>query len=144
MRVSITDQQTGTTINLRNASSLPVQVSKDRPSRFIVTAQTEVTRPLAITKLQAAPGGRALGGYAYVLGINQDATLLATVRTHSGNQLGVLSSGRASQSGENRIVWNGRNQSGAAVPAGSYILEVRVTNESGDSALRTLPITVVR
>jgi flagellar hook assembly protein FlgD len=144
--LSITDKQTGQKTSLRGLNSLQVTASKDRPSRFVIEAKTEVTRPLAITKLQVAPGGsRSLGGsYAYLLGINQDANVTATIQSQSGNTIGVLAAGRASRSGENRLVWNGRNQNGAAVPAGTYTLEVRVTNDSGDVHLRTLPVTVVR
>lgn len=146
IHLSITDKQTGQKTSLRGLNSLQVTASKDRPSRFVIEAKTEVTRPLAITKLQVAPGGsRSLGGsYAYLLGINQDANVTATIQSQSGNTIGVLAAGRASRSGENRLVWNGRNQNGAAVPAGTYTLEVRVTNDSGDVHLRTLPVTVVR
>ena len=128
---------------MRGLSSLQVTASKDHPSRFVIEAKTEVTRPLAVTLKTA--GGRALGGsYAYALGVNQDANITATVQTLQGNTVGVLASGRASRSGETRLVWNGRNQNGGAVPAGGYILQVRVTNESGDVVLKQLQVMVVR
>ena len=142
VRLTITDKQTGQITNLRNASSINLDVVKDRTSRFVVTAQTEVTRPLSVT-LQRAPGTRAQGAYSFLLGLNQDATVSAVVRTTSGSTVGVVPAGR-SRSGENRLVWTGRSQSGASVPAGGYVMEVRVTNDNGDSTLRTLPFTIVR
>lgn len=148
MRLTITDQQTGQTTNLRNTSALKVNVRKGAVSRFVLTAVADVTRPLAITRLVSTGGGsRAAGSsYAYLLGMTQDNVAIdATLTTVSGSPISVLAAGsRASTNGVAKLSWNGRSQSGAPVPAGSYILKVRVTNDSGDSDTRTLPVTVTR
>jgi hypothetical protein len=147
MRLSLKDQQTGQVTNLRNISSLKVNVRKDAPSRFILTAVTEVTRPLRITQLRSVgAGSRATGGYAYVLGLTQDdVSVDATLTTVGGKPISVLAAGsRASANGLTKLIWNGRNQSGAAVPAGGYILSVRVTNGNGDSDMQRLPVVVTR
>lgn len=146
LRLTITDQQTGQTTNLRNLSTLKVNVAKETPSRFVVTASTELTRPLRITQLKAAGGSRATGSYAYLLGVTQDNVAIeATVTTVTGNTVSVLAAGsRASNNGVAKLVWNGRNQAGAAMPAGQYRLTVRVTGDNGDTDMRVLPVMVTR
>ncbi len=145
VRLSITDAQ-GHTTNLRNASSLRVNIRKGVTSRFVVTAQRQTSQTLAITSLKKVSEGRASGiqSHTFSVRLTQDATITATLKTQNGAVIAVINPGRAAAAGETRLVWNGRSQNGSAVPAGMYRLEVNAISDSGDRVMRDLPVNSVR
>lgn len=146
IRLSVTDLQTGATKDLRSTSSIRVNVRKNVPSRFVVTAQTEATRPLAITNFHQTSTGRSSASRAYAFNLSQDASITAVVKTvQSGKIINVLAAGgRASSTGETKVVWNGMNQNGAPVPTGPYMIEVTATNEAGEQTVFKTIVTTVR
>lgn len=145
VRLSITDQQTGKVVDLRSSSSVRVNVRKGVASRFVVTARTEATRPLDITNVhRAGTGTRASGVYTFAYSLTQEATVTAVVKTMTGRTVSVLSPGRSAGAGENKLVWNGLNQSGAPVPAGGYMVELTASNENGERVTKQVVLTTVR
>ena len=145
IRLSVTDLQTGATTDLRSASSIRVNVRKNVPSRFVLTARTEATRPLTITNFHQSGGGRASGGRGFAFNLSQDATVTAVIKTvQSGRTISVLAAGRSASTGETKLVWNGLNQSGVPVPTGPYVIEVTATNEGGERVVLQRVVTTVR
>jgi FlgD Ig-like domain len=144
VNLTITDSQ-GHVTNLRNASSLKVNMRKGTISRFTVTAQRQSTRPLSLNLTKSASTrSSGLQNHTFLVRLTQDATLTAVVKSMNGTTVAVISSGRASSSGETRLVWNGRSQSGSPVPAGTYQLEVSASSDNGDRVTKVLPVTSVQ
>lgn len=143
VRLSITDQQTGKTVDLRSTSALRVNLRKGTVGRYVVTARTEVTRPLDITNLHRS-GTRAAGGYSFAFTVNQEASITASVKTLNGRTVNVLATGRSIGTGETKLIWNGLNQNGAPVPAGGYVVELTASNGNGERVTKQVVLTTIR
>ena len=136
VQLSLTDEQTGRTIRLRSAASLPITLRKEVVSRYRITAERSASQPLRITQLQTRS---TRGGQAISVVLSREATITARILTQSGRQVQVLASSRAAGNGETLLSWNGRSQSGAPLPVGAYVVEIVATGTDGEA-----PVTLSR
>ncbi len=142
VQLSLTDLQSGRTIQLRSSASLPVTFRKGVASRYRITAQVAASQPLRITQLSTRS---TRSGSSISVRVSQDATITARVVTQSGRVVQVLASSRAAVSGQEMLLsWNGRDSAGAALPAGSYIVEVVANGEGENPARGARPLLRVR
>jgi hypothetical protein len=145
VRLTITDLQTGVTKDLRSGSGIDVNLREGVTSRYQITAVAESSRPLAITGFRSAGGTRgSQASYAFQFGLTAGAQISAEVVTFTGRPIQRLAEGRSAQVGENRLVWNGRDGSGAPVPVGAYTVRLRATGADGSQSVVTLPVMVAR
>ena len=143
VQLKITDLQTGRSQSLRSTASLNLTVRKGVATRYRITSEMAATQPLRITSLQTR-GTR--GGQSISVQLSKDATLTARVLTQTGRPVQVLASGRSTTSGsETTLTWNQRDQSGNALPAGIYLIEVVASGSEGETPVRmSRPISVLR
>jgi|GEM_PF-1411334 hypothetical protein len=153
LRLRLTDKQTGKTVDLKSVSSMVVNVSKDQPSRFVLTADKRASQPLAVSNLRVervrgtgSSSGRGPSGasYNFRFSVTADATVTGRITTLTGKVMNTFATGRAASSnGEVRLYWNGRSESGGALPAGPYQVEITAQTPNGESVVVKRAIQVL-
>lgn len=150
VRLTLTDKTTGRKVALRGTSSSIVNVSAGAPSRFVLTADKQTSRPLAITNVRFRNEGDTRGpnggaNYSLTFKTTADAEVNARIITLSGKTVATLASGRAvTADGLTRLQWRGRSQEGNELPAGSYIIELTARGEDGTLVTDKKPILTLR
>lgn len=151
VRLTLTDKTDGRKVGLRGTSSLVVNVPANTKKRFVITADKQATRPLAITNVRlretGAQGRGPNGASNYYLEFNTtaDAQIEARVMTLSGRTISTLANGRSvSADGKTTLQWNGRSQEGNQLPIGPYQIEVKARGENGETVTAKRPVTILR
>ena len=73
-----------------------------------------------------------------------DATYEVRILSGSGTTVSTVGSRASAAAGDVSLVWNGRDNSGKAVAAGTYLVQVRASTPDGDSVRAIQPFTIVR
>ncbi len=147
VRLTLTDTQTGRKYSPKSVSSVVVNVTAGTPSRFVLTADKQATRQLAVTNMVFKSEGRGVNGSQYSLSFKTtaDAQVEAHVTTMTGKVISNMGGGRAAVSGGiTRLLWNGRAQGGEPLPVGGYRVEVTARGEEGELVTVIRPITLLR
>ncbi|HVK02435.1 MAG TPA: hypothetical protein VM490_03115, partial [Armatimonadaceae bacterium] len=148
LRLRLTDTATGRVTDLKSASSITVNVSKDQPSRYVLVADQQASTPLAFSGLRVNRVGRGPNGtssYNFRFNITADASVTGRVMTMTNKPVSTFAASRAvSSKGENRLVWNGRSESGGALPAGPYLVELSARTDDGEVIRVVRPIQVLK
>ncbi len=145
LRLQLRDTATGRTYDLRRSSSLTVNLTKNTPRRFRVVASQAPSRALGITNLRAVPSGRAAGsGYRFDFDLTSQASINVRILTLGNAVKQTLAAGRAVSSGANSFRWNGRGQSGEALPVGPYQVEVTARNDNGEVVVKRATVLMLR
>jgi hypothetical protein len=146
-RVKLTIAESGQSRgkSMRGTSSMTLRLKPGETKRLTIIAQPENTLPLQISNMRAT-STRAVGvsGYNIAFNLTQGATVYAQVTTVTGKTVAVITTGRATTSGETRLFWNGRATDGSALPAGPYTFKVTAIGENDEPVERTAPIMTVR
>ncbi len=148
VRLTLTDKQTNRSLTMSGSSSLVVNVSAGKPSRFVVTADRQLTRPLAFSNVRITHSGtRGVNGtknFALAFRTTADANVDARVINLQGKFIGNFDGGRAvTANSETRLVWNGRARDGSPIPGGPYIVEINGRGENGENITVKHPITIL-
>ena len=98
---------------------------------------------LAITNLRKT-GGRAASGVSISYDLSAPAAVTARVLTLSGKVTATIAKGRASDSGENTLRWDGRGREGDSLPAGPYVVEINARGDGGEVATQRVPVLILR
>jgi hypothetical protein len=61
----------------------------------------------------------------------------------TGQSIGTVAS-RAAAAGDVSLVWNGKDSTNRALPAGTYIVQIRATGPDGESVKVIQPFTMLR
>lgn len=145
LRLQLRDTATGRTYDLRRSSSLTVNLTKNTPRRFRVVASQAPSRALGISNLRAVPSGRAAGsGYRFDFDLTSQASVNVRILTLGNAVKQTLATGRAVSAGANSFRWNGRGQSGEALPVGPYQVEVTARNDSGELVVKRATVLMLR
>ncbi|MDW8290617.1 MAG: DUF2271 domain-containing protein [Armatimonadota bacterium] len=89
-------------------------------------------------------GGRSAGG-RYTVSFHLSASAQVEVNVLAGGRvLRRLVSGASRSAGIQQVSWDGRDASGVALPAGSYLLEVKATSADGQMVRTVVPVTLTR
>jgi len=149
--VLLTDEDSHTTIRLRNQSSytVPAPAGKAAPvtRHFTLSVQRAQRGTLALSDITArvntAPGGRG----AVSAEIGYTLTSSATVQVNilrRGRNVRTLENGVTRAAGVGEAVWDLRQSDGTQVPADQYTIEVVATDASGQKVRRIVPFTLPR
>ncbi|BCW95732.1 MAG: carboxypeptidase regulatory-like domain-containing protein [Fimbriimonadales bacterium] len=95
---------------------------------------------LRIQQVQVQTGRGAQHTVAFQL--TGDATVQVNVL--SGGKLVRQLLNQATRSGVQQATWDGRDQSGVALPPGAYTIEIRAVSEDGQVARATAPLVLTR
>ena len=146
-RVILTDKVTGQTVDLRNESGYTYTPAAGEVSRgFTITATQSNPRSRAvvsnITINPGRAGSRAAGTTEIGYAISADSKVDVSILGLNGKVISQVSPSRAVASGQNSVVWTGTDAVGHAVPAGSYILQIRAVGAQGEVTRQVVPFTV--
>lgn len=136
-RLTLTDTVSGQTIDMRTQSSYRFNTGANAAARsFTISAKqgTNGGRPVFTSIVINPNPTRAAGASpSFTIGytITQDAQVEISVRNASGRTIAHVSQTRAITSGNNQVVWNGRDDSGRAVQAGVYNLQITAITPDG-------------
>lgn len=138
VRLTMTDKSTGQTIDLRQQSSFRYNTGRSvEPRSFVITAKPSAIAGRAlVTNLMVNPvrtAGRSAPVYEINYSLNQDVRVEMSILSASGKLMATVGNTRAATVGDNRAVWNGRDNSGRELPAGLYVLQVRAI--TGDNEM---------
>ncbi|MBC8140213.1 MAG: hypothetical protein H7Y38_02090 [Armatimonadetes bacterium] len=146
MNLYLRDPQTGTSVSLKNRSSVVWQATDTvRSRRFVIAAEPTRTTPLMLTNVQISRGTtRAANGsrsYGIAYNVTADAEIVAELSTIGGKTVRRLDTGgRSVVAGRQTLRWDGRAQDGSALPAGVYNLRISAVPRDGDGQ----PVTILR
>lgn len=132
----LTDQVTGRSLDLRNSSSYSFNSGATPGTRSF----TLVARPTA--SISARPvfnnivvnpgrsGGRAQNTYNISYNLSTQANVSVSILTTGGHPVAQLAT-RAVTSGDNSLTWNGLDNQGRSIAAGSYVLQFQAVTNDG-------------
>ena len=100
--------------------------------------------PLALTRVRVQAAGASRGsGYRISFVATRAADVEAEIRTLNGRSIRQFQT-RAVGAAESTWIWDGRDASGAPLPAGSYVLTLTARDDQGRTARQKMPIATVR
>ena len=149
-RLTLTDKVTGQAIDLRQQSSYKFNTGRSaEPRAFTLSARpTGLAGRAVISNLFVNPrrsgDGRSASLYEVGYTISQDAKVEVTVLGYNGRLLATIGNTRAVNTGDNRVVWNGRDGAGRLLPSGTYVVQVRAITTEGDVTRTVLPLVMNR
>lgn len=138
VRLTLTDKATGQTVDLRQQSSFRFNTGRGvEPRSFVITAKPSAIAGRAlVTNLMVNPvraaNGRSAPVYEINYSLNQDVRVEMSILSASGKMMATIGNTRAAAVGDNRAVWNGRDNGGRDLPAGLYVLQVRAITGDGE------------
>ncbi|MCC6442465.1 MAG: hypothetical protein IT210_03295, partial [Armatimonadetes bacterium] len=141
VRLTLIDVDANRQQTMRTTSGYTFRMAQGAASRrFRIESSDARSGTLMITGVAATPL-RAGTGSTISFSLSQEASVEVSVYTLTGKKLRSVArpSGRA---GGNQVVWDGKDQQGRAVPAGSYLFEVRAIGPTGETvkAVNMLPV----
>lgn len=143
--LTLTDLATGAVRSLRTNSSYTWSTG-DTPvaRRFRVDAAEATRSALRITSLASRKIGKA-AGVGITFNLSAAANVEIRVLSASGGVVRTLAGRSTRAAGIQEAVWDQKSDRGIALPAGSYLVEVRAQSASGAETVRAItPIIVTR
>ncbi|NLI01482.1 MAG: M6 family metalloprotease domain-containing protein [Chthonomonadales bacterium] len=137
----LVDEQSGRSLALRAASSFTVVAP---PSGGTYRYRIELASPLAaprLTSLKVA-ASRAASGCTLTYCLNTSASV--SVRVMAGSRVVRNFPAVRRSPGAGQLMWDGRDQSGVSLPAGTYLLEVSARSDDGRVSRAAVPVVLVR
>ncbi|MCX6361808.1 MAG: hypothetical protein NT029_18550 [Armatimonadetes bacterium] len=144
VHLTAVDEATGRRIDLRASGGLAFTTGSETMRKLRVEASASSQSALRLTALQAV-SSRAAGGLVRVaFDVTSAASVSAEIRSAAGAPVRTVSTGRAVPAGTQSLLWDGRDDRGISVPAGSYLMTVTARNDLGETARAVAPVVVVR
>jgi hypothetical protein len=133
-QLALVDAVTGEHIPLRSRSSYTFTGQAGKTRALQIVADAAPSLPLDITNVVALPTrgvGTAGTGLSLSYVVTRSATVEFEVAALNGRVLRTVSGGRAQAGGQQRLYWDGRSQSGAALPPGPYLVTLSARDDDG-------------
>ncbi len=136
VRPVLTDLATGRSLYLRTVPTYRFRAGSE-PRQFRLTLAGEGS--VMLTSV-TAEGGTGRAALTYVL--SAPAQVTVEVLSISGRLVRTVTAGSVAPAGLSTAVWDGRNASGSAAPAGVYLVRVTAESDSGQrsSVVRTMSL----
>lgn len=139
----LVDLQTGERRFLRSTSSYTFAVSRQGGVYRFRIETIPQSGLLRLSQVRVS-GGRSTGGrYTISFNLNTGAQVEANVYA-GGKLVRRLASGSARSAGIQQMTWDGRDANGIALPAGSYLVEIKAVSVDGQVVRHIAPITLTR
>jgi len=141
MRLVLIDQVTGERISMLGNSSHRFRTDETSRRRFAIEAQPARVSRLQVTNVSIT---QTRGNqFAIQYALNSEATVQVLVQDATGKTVARLQSGTRA-SGVSTATWNGRTDTGIAVPPGTYQVQIIATGDEGEVARVVRPLVVAR
>jgi hypothetical protein len=137
-KLTLKDMATGKITPMSNRSGYTFTSGEAGTTRrFLISLTPEIsTGPLAVTNIRVASATRVKGAEAGVsvrFTTTQESEVVGVVKTITGQAIGRLAGTSRAVPGSDAVLrWDGRNQQGAQVPAGPYVIEVQAKGATGE------------
>ncbi|MGQ9542206.1 MAG: FlgD immunoglobulin-like domain containing protein [Armatimonadota bacterium] len=142
IRLKLVDTEAKVTRDMRSISSYTFTVGAAGSRRFQIVAEPRGAAGLRITSLRVS---RTRGGaVAISYTLSDTASTKVRILSATGQIVQTLQAGEAASRGVTNLTWNGRDGTGIAVPAGTYLVEVTATAEDGQAARAVQPVVITR
>jgi len=140
-RLVLIDQVTGERISMLQTSAHRFRTDETSRRRFIIEAQPARVSRLQVTNVSVTQtrGNQFVIQYA----LNSEANVQVLVQDATGKTVARLQAGTRA-SGVSTATWNGRTDSGIAVPPGTYQVQIIATGDDGEAARVVRPLVVAR
>jgi len=135
------DLDSGRTVFMRTTTSYTYRAAAS-VRHFKITVDRAGAGGLQITALSASPGrdGRVFVAYK----LSAPAAVTVEIRNIAGRPVRALSAAQPVAQGTQTLAWDGRNEAGARVPAGTYLLHLTARAADGQAVRRVCPISAAR
>jgi hypothetical protein len=147
-RVTLTDTVTGTVVDLKTNNSYHFTSGAAGGSRsFIVTARMasqagHITLSNIVVNQVRSADGRAQSAYEVDYFASQAASVEVSILSASGRRVAAVESSTTTSTGASRAIWNGKDSTGRAMPAGAYMVEIRAIASDGSATRQTRPLII--
>ncbi len=149
VRLTLTDKQTGQTIDLKSQGAFSFNSGPKAETRSIAITATPASnqgRVVLSNIVVNPPRNRSVSGqspYDINYTVSHDAKVEITILGTNGRILSRPAPTRAVTAGDNHIAWNGRDSAGHALAAGIYVVQIRAVSADGavTSVSHALPIS---
>ncbi|HZP83619.1 MAG TPA: S8 family serine peptidase [Chthonomonadaceae bacterium] len=137
-RLVLTDKVTGQTVDMRRQSSYRFNTGSGSTTRALTLTARPTTmggRPVftgIFINPTTAGNGRGVSTYEIGYTISQDARVEVSILAANGRTIARVGATRDVTSGDNRVIWNGRDAQGRTIPAGVYSLQLRAITPEGE------------
>ncbi len=137
--VTLCDPATGQRVSLRTGR-YRTTLREDESVRALDLRLTRTGGALTLSSLTAQP--TRAGGAEVAFTLSAAARCTVKVLNIAGRTVRVLESDRQREAGSAQVVWDGRSDSGVAVPGGVYLMQVEALGADGTrtQAVRTLAV----
>ena len=146
-RLTMTDKATGQTVDMRQNASYTFNTGRNAATRnFVITATpASANTRVTFSNIYVNPGG-GRGQDVFEIGytVSQEVKVEVSILTLSGRAVANIGGTRAASTGDNRVVWNGKDAGGKPVSAGTYALQFRAVTSDGSVTRETRPFVVTR
>jgi hypothetical protein len=140
-RLVLIDQVTGERISMLQKSSHRFRTDETSRRRFIIEAQPARASRLQVTNVSVT---QTRGNqFAIQYALNGEASVQVLVQDATGKTVARLQSGTRT-AGVGTATWNGRTDTGIAVPPGTYQVQIIATGDEGEVARAVRPLVVAR
>lgn len=138
--VTLSDPAAGADVDLRRGARYTVRFREGESAREMTLRLTRSGGALALTGVMAQATRAGGGELTFTLSAAADCTV--SVMNIAGRTVRVLERGRLRPAGTASVVWDGRSDTGVAVPTGVYLVRVEAASDDGSraQAVRTLSI----
>jgi subtilisin family serine protease len=140
-RLVLIDQTTGERLSMIQNSSYRFRTDETSRRRFLIEAQPTRANRLQVTNVSITQSRGNQFAIQYAL--NSDASVQVLIQDATGKTVARLQTGTRS-SGVSTATWNGRTDSGIAVPPGAYQVQIIATSDEGEVARVVRPLVVAR
>ena len=137
-RLLLTDKVSGQTVDVRNSSSYQYKSGEGETTRaFTLTARPTNSiagKPVisnVVVNQTRSSDGRSANLFDIGYNVSSDVKVSVSVLSFGGRQVALVGTTRAVNSGDNHVTWNGRDNKGNIVPAGTYVLQMQATTTDG-------------
>lgn len=134
--LTLVDLQSGARRALRTSASYSYNTGAlAQPRAFDLLATPQSTATLSIGYMQVAPGRAPSRAVGIAFGLSAAATVDVVVESPTGRRVKTVANQLAAAEGQNQVSWDGRDEDGRPVPAGSYRARVLVAAADGQRAV---------
>jgi hypothetical protein len=129
VRPLLQDLATGQKVYMRTTSGYRF-TAQGAERRFQITIAVGTPGPLVVSALSVAP---AAGRVSLCYTLGQQAAVTVEIRNIGGVLVRRLVAGEAQEAGAQTLAWNGRGDSGVAVPTGQYLITINAVTAEGQA-----------
>ena len=144
-RLVLIDSATGRRQYMENSSGYTFTPGSAVTRKFRIEVEDRRRNGIRIMNVLARQN-RSAGGSRVDISyeLSTGAEITAEIKDASGRVIRRFGAGRATQGGVNQVMWDGKDDRGISIAAGTYIVQITARTPEGESARAIQPVLVLR